>query len=81
MSERKSLTLTERCRALAQECRTKAHSFTSVKPRTQMFQLADDYERKARLPESLEASLQMQYNRDAPLMPEISEIFVPQSKE
>ena len=46
-----SLSLSERCRALAAGCRSKARSFQNDKPRTQMLQLAADYERKARLAE------------------------------
>lgn len=46
-----NLSLSERCRALADECRSKARSFRNDKPRTQMPQLAADYERKARLAE------------------------------
>ena len=59
----KQLPLSERCRALAEECRAKAHSFRNERPRTQMFQLADDYERKARVAEELETRL------EAPLVP------------
>ena len=69
MSERdsvlKKLPLSERCRALAEECRAKAKSFRNEKPRTQMFQLAADYERKAKIAEELERRI------EAPLVPEI----------
>ena len=53
MSDLKSfnLSLSERCRALAAGCGSKARSFRNDKPRTQVLQLADDYERKARLAE------------------------------
>lgn len=61
------LPLSERCRALAEECRAKARTFRNEKPRTQMFQLADDYERKAIIAEKLETRL------EAPLVPIISE--------
>ena len=61
------LPLSERCRALAEECRAKASTFRNEKPRTQMFQLADDYERKAIIAEKLETRL------EAPLVPIISE--------
>lgn len=83
MSELKSLnlSLSERCRALADECRSKAHSFRNEKPRTQMFQLAADYERKAKLADALEASLQKQYEVDAPLVPADAETFAEQSKK
>jgi len=63
-----TLSLSERCRALAEECRAKAHSFRNEKPRTQMFQLADDYERKARVAEELETQL------EAPLVPKTPSI-------
>ena len=53
----KQLPLSERCRALAEECRAKARTFRNEKPRTQMFQLADDYEQKARIAEELETRL------------------------
>ena len=81
MSEHKMLTLSQRCHALAEECRSKARSFRNEKPRTQMFQLAADYERKANLAESLEASLRTQYDLDAPLIPEIFEAFLTPSKD
>jgi len=45
-----------------------------------MYQLAADYERKANLAEALEASLQSQYDQDAPLVPEIFEAFLTSSK-
>jgi len=81
MSEGKVLSLSQRCHALAEECRLKARSFRNEKPRTQMFQLAADYERKANLAETLEASLQSQYDQDAPLIPEIFEAFLTPSKD
>jgi len=74
------LTLSQRCHALAEQCRSKARSFHNEKPRTQMYQLAADYERKANLAEALEASLQSQYDQDAPLVPEIFEAFLTSSK-
>jgi hypothetical protein len=82
MSETKSfnLSLTERCRALADECRSKARSFRNEKPRIQMLQLADDYERKASLAEALETSLRTPYDQRAPL-PEIFEAFLTTSKD
>ena len=73
MSETQTLTLSERCRSLAQECRAKARSFRNEKPRTQMFQLAASYERKANLAEALETSLRTQNDQDAPLVPEMFE--------
>jgi hypothetical protein len=75
------LTLSERCRALAEECRAKARSFRNEKPRTKMFQLAPDYERKAKRAESLEVSLRRPQNQDTSLIPEISEAFVKQSED
>ena len=82
MSELKSLnlSLSERCRALAGECRSKARSFRNNRPRTQMFQLAADYERKARLAEALETSLRTPYDQNAPL-PEVFEAFLTPSKD
>ena len=83
MLELKSLnpSLSERCRALAEECRSQARSFRNEKPRTQMLQLAADYERKAKLADALEASLQKRYDVDAPLVPADSETAVEQSRE
>jgi len=74
-----TLSLSQRCRALAEECRSKARSFRNVKPRTQMFQLAADYERKANLAEALETSLRTSYDQNAPL-PEIFEAFLTPSR-
>jgi hypothetical protein len=51
------LSLSSRCRALTEECRAKARSFRNQKTRTQMFQLADDYERKAKIAEELETRI------------------------
>ena len=81
MSAIKVLTLSQRYHALAKECRSKAQSFQNEKPRTHMFQLAADYERKATLAESLEATLQTPYNKDASLVPEIFEAFLASSKD
>jgi hypothetical protein len=81
MSEDKRiLSLSQRCRALAGECRSKAQSFRNVKPRTQMLQLAADYERKANLAEDLETSLRTPYEENAPL-PKIFEAFLTSSKD
>jgi hypothetical protein len=81
MSEDKmTLSLSQRCRALAEECRSKAQSFRNVKPRTQMFQLAADYERKANLAETLETSLRTPYDQNAPL-PGIFEAFLTPAKD
>ena len=78
MPQSKLLTLSQRCRALAEECRSKARSFQNEKPRTRMFQLAASYDHKANLAEALETSLRAQ--PDVPLIPEISEVFVRQFK-
>jgi hypothetical protein len=75
------LTLSERLRALAEECRATASSFRNVKPRTQMTQLAADYERKAIRAEALEAELRRLKDPDASLIPEISETVLKQSNE
>jgi len=76
------LTLSERCRALAEECRSKARSFRNEKPRIQqMFQLAADYEWKTKLAEALEESLRRRGDQDASLVSEISQTFVKQSKQ
>ena len=47
MSDRAPLPASQRYRARAEECRTQAASFRDPKARTQMLQLAADYERKA----------------------------------
>ena len=75
MSERETITLSERCRALAHQCRAKAQSFRNEKPRTQMLQLADDYEHKARQAEAFEALEQKPHDEAVSLVPEISEAF------
>jgi hypothetical protein len=78
MSEDKIvLSLSQRCRALAEQ--SKAQSFRNVKPRTQMLQLAADYEHKANLAEALETSLRTPYDQNAPL-PEIFEAFLTPSR-
>jgi hypothetical protein len=69
------ITLSQRCRALAEQCRSKAQSFRNVKPRTQMLQLAADYERKANLAEALETSLRTPYDQDGPI-PEVFKAFL-----
>ena len=74
MSEDKVLTLNQRCRALAEECRSKARPFRNDKPRIQIFELAAEYRRKANLAETLE--IRTQYDPDIPLIPESSETFV-----
>lgn len=74
MLEDKITTLSERCRALAEGCRSKSRSFRNEKPRTQMFQLAADYERKARLAEAWEARFRIPDDSDTPLAPGIPEI-------
>jgi hypothetical protein len=44
----------QRYRARAEECRLKAQSFRNEKARTQMLQLAADYDRKASQAEAIE---------------------------
>lgn len=44
----------QRYRARAEECRLKAQSFRNEKARTQMLQLAADYDRKAAQAEAFE---------------------------
>ena len=80
LEDKMTLSLSQRCRALAEECRSKAMSFRNVKPRTQMFHLAADYERKANLAEALETSLRTPYDQNAPL-PDIFEAFLTSSKD
>ena len=46
-----------------------------------MFQLAADYERKAKAAEALEESLRHRYAVDVPLAPKTSEAFEDQLKE
>lgn len=72
--------LGRRCRDLAKECRSKAQSLRNVTARTQMFELAADYERKAKLADALETSLQTPYDQDRPRVSEIFEAFLTPSK-
>jgi hypothetical protein len=80
MPEGKIPNLGQRCRDLAEECRSKAQSFRNVTARTQMFQFAADYERKAKLADALETSLRTLYDQDGPREPEIFEAFLTPSK-
>ena len=66
--------LSERYSALADECRTKAQSFRSAKPRNHMLDLAAEYERKAARAKRAEAWLARISYDDATLIPTISEI-------
>jgi hypothetical protein len=75
MSGPKPQPFSERCRVLAQECRIRALSFQNEKPRLEMFQLADDYERKALQAADIEASLRAFQNESPPLIPDMREIF------
>jgi hypothetical protein len=75
MSGPKPLPFSERCRVLAQECRIRALSFQNEKSRLEMFQLADDYERKALQAADIEASLRAFQNESPPLIPDMREIF------
>ena len=83
MSELKFANLSpgERCRALANECRSKASSFRNDKLRMQMFQLAADYERKARVADASKESTRMRHDADVSLAPQTSETFEEQSRE
>jgi hypothetical protein len=80
MSGDKPLPFSERCRVLAQECRTRARSFQNEKSRLKMFQLADDYERKALQAADIEASLRAFQNESPPLIPDMGEIFATRYK-
>ncbi len=68
----------ERCRALAKECRITARSFRNETSRTEMLELADDYDRKALQAEELEATLRKPHNESPSLSPEIDEALVNQ---
>ena len=76
MSERKVRPFSERCRVIAEECRTTAKSFRSDIARNQMLQLADDYDRKALQAEEIEATLRARHDESPSLIPEIAEAFV-----
>jgi hypothetical protein len=54
MSERAPLPAVQKYRACAKECRRQAQSFRDPKARTRMFQIAADYDRKARQAEAFE---------------------------
>ena len=56
MSERAPTSASQRYRTHAEECRNKAHSYRDPKARTQMLQLAADYDRKAEQVEAIEGS-------------------------
>ena len=75
MSGNKPLPFSERCRVLAHECRMRARSFQNEKARLRMFQLADDYERKALQAADIEASLRAFLNRSPPLIPDMRDVF------
>ena len=76
MEENRPLPFSERCRALAQECLTRAQLFRNEKPRLQMLLFAVDYARKALQAERLEATIQTLPDEDPSLIPEIAEAFV-----
>jgi hypothetical protein len=76
MSEHRPLPFSERCRALAQECLTRAQLFRNEKPRLQMLLFAVDYARKALQAERLEATIQTLPDEGPSLIPEIAEAFV-----
>ena len=56
MSERTPILSSQRYRARAEECRIQGESFRGPKARTQMLQLAANYDRKAVQAEAIEAS-------------------------
>jgi len=76
MHERKSVPFSERCRALAKECRVEALLFENDETRDVMFRLANDYDRKALQAEELEATLRAPLDESPSLIPEIAEAFV-----
>lgn len=80
MTERNRVLFSERCRALAEECRTRAQSFHDNKQRMRMLQLADDYARKAQQAAELEATLLMPPVQAPSLIPQIAETFVSRMK-
>ena len=65
MPQVRPLPFSQRCLILAQECRARAQTFQNEQTRIQMFELADDYERKAQQAESIEVSLRRMRERDA----------------
>jgi hypothetical protein len=75
MSGNKPLPFSERCRVLAHECRMRARSFQNEKARLRMFQLADDYERKALQAADIEASLRAFLNESPPLIPDMRDVL------
>lgn len=76
MQERKPVPFSERCRALAKECRVEALLFENDETRDVMFRLANDYDRKALQAEELEATLRAPLDESPSLIPEIAEAFV-----
>ena len=80
MSELRPLPFSERCRALAQECLTRAQLFRNEKPRLQMLLFAVDYARKALQAERLEATIRTLPDEGPSLIPEIAEAFVSRHK-
>jgi hypothetical protein len=80
MSEHRPLPFSDRCRALAQECLTRAQLFRNEKPRLQMLLFAVDYARKALQAERLEATIQTLPDEGPSLIPEIAEAFVSRLK-
>ena len=80
MPEHRPLPFSERCRALAQECLTRAQLFRNEKPRIQMLLFAVDYARKALQAERIEATIQTPPDEGPSLIPEIAEAFVSRLK-
>jgi len=65
MPQVRPLPFSQRCLILAQECRARAQTFQNERTRIQMFEIADDYERKAQQAESIEVSLRRVREREA----------------
>src|SRR5690242_14797726 len=80
MSERNREPFSERCHALAKECRAKALTLHDDKKRASMLFLAEDYERKARQAAELESTLQGPLVEAPSLIPQIAEAFVARMK-
>ena len=81
MPEHRPLPFSERCRALAQECLTRAQLFRNEKPRLQMLLFAVDYARKALQAErESRSTIQTPPDEGPSLIPEIAEAFVSRLK-
>lgn len=80
MPEHNRVLFSQRCRTLAEECWLKAQSFHDDDLRNRMLQLAEDYVRKARQAEELEATLEVPPVEAPSLIPKIAENFVNRMK-